>query len=422
MWSRHRRRVDVKTKEPPPTFKSVLVPVDGSPESLQAVEFACSMAKRTKGKVHVVHVIEVRRSLPLDAELVDEAQRGEEILGQAEKVAKRQDFEVEGDLLQAREAGHAIIDEAIERQADAIVLGVPFGRPFGEFELGRVPAHMLKTAPCEVILLRMPPGALDVRHDHGLRPHGRPAGDHAGGRRPRGHGPGPRQVRLRPPAAELQGQARSSATAPTRTRCAGPAPRRADAFVAATRGDNRNALAAQVAKHVFQIPRVGSVIFDPIREEVYREPRPAHDQPDEDRGGHAPDASRSERGRSKPMFIVVAGAGKVGYPPGPRPRRRPRGPHHRERPGPRATYVAEELGDEVVMQGDACDAATMERAGMERADLVVAVTGDDEDNLTFCQIAKAKFTVPRAVARINNPQNEALFRKLGIDAPSRRRT
>jgi len=45
----------------------------------------------------------------------------------------------------------------------------------------------------------------------------------------------------------------------------------------------------------------------------------------------------------------------------------------------------------------------------------VAATGDDEDNLTFCQIAKAKFAVPRAVARINNPQNEDLFRKLGID-------
>jgi trk system potassium uptake protein TrkA len=68
------------------------------------------------------------------------------------------------------------------------------------------------------------------------------------------------------------------------------------------------------------------------------------------------------------------------------------------------------------MQGDACDAATMERAGMERADLVVAVTGDDEDNLTFCQIARAKFSVPRAVARINNPQNETLFKQLGIDA------
>lgn len=115
------------------------------------------------------------------------------------------------------------------------------------------------------------------------------------------------------------------------------------------------------------------------------------------------------------MFIVVAGAGKVGFHLA-----RALVADHEvliiEVDPSRSDYVAEELGDEVVMQGDACDAATMERAGMERADLVVAVTGDDEDNLTFCQIAKAKFSVPRAVARINNPQNEGLFTKLGIDA------
>jgi nucleotide-binding universal stress UspA family protein len=70
--------------------------------------------------------------------------------------ARRQDFEVEGELLQARDAGHAIVDEAIERSADAIVIGVPYRRPFGEFELSRVPAQVLKTAPCEVVLLRMP--------------------------------------------------------------------------------------------------------------------------------------------------------------------------------------------------------------------------------------------------------------------------
>jgi trk system potassium uptake protein TrkA len=82
----------------------------------------------------------------------------------------------------------------------------------------------------------------------------------------------------------------------------------------------------------------------------------------------------------------------------------------------RVEFIAEELGSDVIMQGDACDAATMERAGMQRADLVVAVTGEDQDNLTLCQIAKAKFNVARAVARINNPQNEALFRRLGIDS------
>jgi trk system potassium uptake protein TrkA len=115
------------------------------------------------------------------------------------------------------------------------------------------------------------------------------------------------------------------------------------------------------------------------------------------------------------MFIVVAGAGKVGY-------------HlakalvadHEvlliEVDASRVDFVSEELGAEVIMQGDACDAATMERAGMERADLVVAVIGEDRDNLTFCQIAKSRFAVPRAVARISNPQNELLFRALGIDS------
>ena len=154
VFSRQER--SVRTKGQPLTFKSILVPVDGSEASLMAVEFASMLAKRSRGKVHVVYVIEVKRSLPLDAELVSEAQRGEEILNQAELAAKRQDFEVEGDLLQARDAGHAIVDEAMERGADAIVLGVPFRKPFGEFDLGRLPNHVLRSAHCEVILLRMP--------------------------------------------------------------------------------------------------------------------------------------------------------------------------------------------------------------------------------------------------------------------------
>jgi trk system potassium uptake protein TrkA len=115
------------------------------------------------------------------------------------------------------------------------------------------------------------------------------------------------------------------------------------------------------------------------------------------------------------VFIVVAGAGKVGYHLA-----RALVADHEvlviELDPSRVDFIAEELGTDVIMQGDACDAATMDRAGMERADLVVAATGDDDDNLTFCQIAKARFNVPRAVARINNPQNEGLFRQLGIDS------
>jgi len=155
VFNRHDRAVKTKEKEAV-GFKSILVPVNGSESGLHAVEFACNMAKRGRARVNVVHVIEVKRSLPLDAELVNEAQAGERILAEAEGIARRLDFEVQGDLLQARDAGHAIVDEAVERQADVIVLGVPFRRPFGEFELSKVASHVLKSAHCEVILLRMP--------------------------------------------------------------------------------------------------------------------------------------------------------------------------------------------------------------------------------------------------------------------------
>jgi trk system potassium uptake protein TrkA len=115
------------------------------------------------------------------------------------------------------------------------------------------------------------------------------------------------------------------------------------------------------------------------------------------------------------VFIIVAGAGKVGYHLA-----RALVADHEvlviEQDPDRVDFVAAELGTDVIMLGDACDAATMEHAGMERADLAVATTGDDEDNLTFCQISKASYNVPRTVARINNPQNEGLFKQLGIDS------
>jgi len=76
--------------------------------------------------------------------------------------------------------------------------------------------------------------------------------------------------------------------------------------------------------------------------------------------------------------------------------------------------INDELGS-VCFQGDGCEAATLTEIGTGRADMLVAVTGDDEDNLVACQVAKHKFNVPRTIARIRNPQNEVLFKKLGID-------
>ncbi len=116
------------------------------------------------------------------------------------------------------------------------------------------------------------------------------------------------------------------------------------------------------------------------------------------------------------MYIIVVGAGKVGYYLAKELLEAPEG--HEvlviEQDAAKCERVTQELGD-IALRGDGCEAATMEKAGFGRADMVIAVTGDDEDNLVVCQVAKAKFSVPRTVARINNPKNESIFKRLGID-------
>ena len=134
--------------------KDVLVPVDGSAASLDALALACTLSKRNKGTVYAVFVIEVARNLPLDAEMPSEADRGEEILMRAEDVADELDYKVEGEILQARDAGHAIVDEAIERRVSAIMMGVGYMRPLGEFMLDETAQYVVKYAPCQVILVR----------------------------------------------------------------------------------------------------------------------------------------------------------------------------------------------------------------------------------------------------------------------------
>jgi CIC family chloride channel protein len=123
---------------------------------MAAVALACEVAKRTKGMVYCVHVIEVKRSLPLDAEMPPETAEGERILEEAQGVAKQRGAEIEGEILQARDAAHAIVDEAVERGVDVIVMGKSYGEVFGEFEVGRIVEYVLKNAPCEVWVRRLP--------------------------------------------------------------------------------------------------------------------------------------------------------------------------------------------------------------------------------------------------------------------------
>jgi len=76
--------------------------------------------------------------------------------------------------------------------------------------------------------------------------------------------------------------------------------------------------------------------------------------------------------------------------------------------------IVGEMGS-VCVRGDGCETSTLAEVGTSRADMLIAVTGDDEDNLVACQVAKHKFKVPRTIARIRNPKNETIFKELGVD-------
>jgi len=133
-------------------FHKILVPVIGTEADEDAIRLACRLARKDKGRIWAFYVITVKRSLPLEAEIESEIKKAEGILDHVESVAEEQDYEVETDVLQAREAGPAIVDEAVERDIDLILMGVTYKRRFGQFSLGSVVPYVLKNAPCRVIL------------------------------------------------------------------------------------------------------------------------------------------------------------------------------------------------------------------------------------------------------------------------------
>jgi trk system potassium uptake protein TrkA len=114
------------------------------------------------------------------------------------------------------------------------------------------------------------------------------------------------------------------------------------------------------------------------------------------------------------MYLIVVGGGKVGYYLTKTLVNEGYEVLLIEKSASKVDTYAERFGA-IVMNGDGAEAATLAAAGAGRADVVVAVTGDDEDNLVICQMAKQRFHVKRTIARVNNPKNEELFRRLGID-------
>ena len=114
------------------------------------------------------------------------------------------------------------------------------------------------------------------------------------------------------------------------------------------------------------------------------------------------------------MYVVLIGGGSVGE----QVLRKLRQEGHEvlliERNRDRAQQLIETFGS-AVMRGDGCEVRVMAEAGLGRADVVAAITGDDEDNLVICQMAKRRYNVKRTIARVFDPRHQALFRKLGVD-------
>src|SRR4030042_5982568 len=116
------------------------------------------------------------------------------------------------------------------------------------------------------------------------------------------------------------------------------------------------------------------------------------------------------------MYIIIVGAGKVGHFVAKHLLEDKHTVALVDKDKEICETAAQEL-DALVICGDGCNPAYLEEAGIERANVIAAVTGDDEDNLVICQLAKEKFHIARAVARVNDPKNKSIFSELGVDVP-----
>lgn len=138
-------------------FNHILVPVIGGQADEEAIQLACRLGKQDKCQVSAIYIITLKRDLPLDAEIEPEIQKAEEILNHIEGIAIEHDCKIATDVLQAREVGTAIVNEAAGREVDLILMGFAYKRRFGEFSLGEVVPYVLENALCRVILYHLCP-------------------------------------------------------------------------------------------------------------------------------------------------------------------------------------------------------------------------------------------------------------------------
>ena len=138
-------------------FRRALVALNGGPSDARIVSLVADQAHHNKAELIAVHVVEIDWTLPLDADIAGRSEEVQRVLDTAESVAEDYRTALEPVLLQARDVGAAIVDEAVERQADLLVVGLPYRKRFGgEFAFGRTIPYILQNAPCAVWVVRDP--------------------------------------------------------------------------------------------------------------------------------------------------------------------------------------------------------------------------------------------------------------------------
>jgi nucleotide-binding universal stress UspA family protein len=138
-------------------FRRAVVALSGGPTDSRIVRLTAAAAHGHKAEVVAVHVVEIDWTLPLDADVASGSEEAQRVLDMAEAAAEAAGVRMEPVLLQARDVAAAIVDEAAERGADLLVVGLAYRTRFGgDFAIGRTVPYILKNAPCAVWLVREP--------------------------------------------------------------------------------------------------------------------------------------------------------------------------------------------------------------------------------------------------------------------------
>src|SRR5918994_2428223 len=141
-----------------PPFRRAVVALNGGSSDARIVRLVVGQATK-ETELIAVHVVEIDWTLPLDADIAGRSEEVQRVLDSAEAIAESRKLTMEPVLLQARDVGAAIVDEATERSADLLVVGLPYRKRFGgDFAIGRTVPYILQNAPCAVWVVREPMG------------------------------------------------------------------------------------------------------------------------------------------------------------------------------------------------------------------------------------------------------------------------